>query len=68
MSAGMRLNDGTIIALSIVAIVAPRFRIIDFEVLRLKLFNLIDELLLILLFTLYALVHHIYEHFFVVGS
>lgn len=51
MSAGctLLLNDGTIIALAIVAIVAPRFRIIDFEVLGLQLIYLVDELLLILL-------------------
>ena len=47
----MLFNDGTIIALAIVAIVSPRFWIIDFEMLGLQLINLIDELLLILLFS-----------------
>ena len=47
----MLFNDGTIIALAIVAIVSPRLRIIDFEVLRLQLIYLVDELLLILLFS-----------------
>lgn len=53
MSTGcsLLLNDGTIIALAIVAIVSPRLRIIDFEVLRLQLIYLVDELLLILLFS-----------------
>ena len=44
MSVGctLLLNDGTIIALAIVAIVAPWFRIIHLEVLRFELGNLFD--------------------------
>ena len=54
MSAGcsLLLNDGTIIGLAIEAIVAPWFRIIDFEVLGLQLINLGHEFLLILFFSL----------------
>ena len=61
MSAGctLLLNDGTIIALAIVAIIAPRFRICDFEVLRLQLVNLIHEFLLVLFLTLNILKENI---------
>lgn len=53
MSAGctLLLNDSTIIVLAIEAIVAPWLWVIDFEVLRLQLIYLVDELLLILLFS-----------------
>ena len=53
MSAGctLLLNDSTIIVLAIEAIVAPWLWVIDFEVQRLQLIYLVDELLLILLFS-----------------
>ena len=68
MSAGctLLLNDGTIIALAIVAIVSPWFWIIDFEVLGLQLFNLIDELLLVLPFSLNFVVYRLRESFSVI--
>ena len=68
MSAGctLLLNDGTIIALAIVAIVSPWFWIIDFEVLGLQLFNLIDELLLVLPFSLNFVVYRLPERFSVI--